>query len=141
MLPNLSLHKGWTTKEPEVLEIVLKKIPVPERDTPWEKIIEFRQDPDSKRKFNALRNWMSEVARMQLSPNEVEVKLETLISDYSQHMSVHRIKTNLDSLKTIVIAEAGLITSGWLTGLGALPGIAGMIISPLYSLKQRKLAQ
>ncbi len=36
--------------------------------------------------------------------------------------------------------EAGFITSGWLAGLGALPGIAGMIITPIYSLRQRSIA-
>ena len=77
---------------------------------------------------------------MQLQANEVEGKLLMLLNDYEQHMKLHRIKLNHETLKTIVVAEAGFITSGWLTGLGALPGIAGMVIAPIYSLRQRKVA-
>lgn len=106
----------------EVVEIILKKLPVPNEQTSWEHLLEFRSDPDSHLKFLALREWASDIARMKLSPNEVEEKLETLIANYEDHMKLHKIKTKWDSLKTIVLAETGFITGGWLTGLGALPG-------------------
>lgn len=124
----------------DVVEIILKKLPVPDDKTPWEQILEFRSDPDSRNKFLGLREWASEVARMKLNPNEVEQKLESLVSSYEEHMKLHKIKTRWDSIKTIVLAEAGFITGGWLTGLGALPGIAGMIATPLYSIKQRNIS-
>jgi hypothetical protein len=77
---------------------------------------------------------------MKLKPSEVEEKLEALLSSYEEHMRLHRIKTRWDILRTLVLAEVGFITGGWLTGLGALPGIAGMVTAPLYSVKQRKMA-
>jgi hypothetical protein len=124
----------------DVIEIVLNELPVPDESTPWEHILEYRSDPDSRRKFASLRSWMSEIARMQLGTNEIQEKLESLIHDYRQHMKIHRLKTKLDTLKTILIAEAGLFTGGWLTGAGAIPGILGMVATPLYSIKQRQVA-
>src|SRR5215212_5826679 len=56
--------------------IVLKTLPVPSAKTSWEQITEFRSDPDSRSKFLALRNWMNDLSRTDLSPAEVEQKLE-----------------------------------------------------------------
>jgi hypothetical protein len=128
------------TNKSEVLEIVLKKLPAPDELTPWEQLLEFRDDADSRYKFLALREWASEIARMKLAPSEVEQKLEFLIASYEDHMRLHKIKTRLTTLKTIVLAESGFITGGWLTGLGALPGIIGMVAAPLYSIRQHKLS-
>jgi hypothetical protein len=129
-----------STSVGDVVEITFKALPVPEENTPWEDIVNFRKEPEAQKKFLALRNWINEVARMKLSPNEVTDKLEALISEYREYMERHKIKTRFDTLKTIVVTETGFITSGWLTGLGALPGIIGMVVTPLYSIKQGRIA-
>jgi ABC-type Fe3+-hydroxamate transport system substrate-binding protein len=123
----------------EVIEISLKTLPMPDYSTPWEQILEYRSDSDSRVKFTRLRQWMSKVAQVKNKPNEVEEEVQTLIDDYSQHMKMHRIKTRLDTLKAIVVAEVGLFTGGWLTGIGALPGIIGIVANPLYSIRQRQV--
>ena len=64
----------------EVLQIALNALPVPDESTPWEQIIEYRSDEDSRHKFLDLRNWMSEMARSELTAVEAEQKLEYLIS-------------------------------------------------------------
>jgi hypothetical protein len=137
---NLDVPAALNKKKNEVIEIILSALPMPDESTAWEQIIEYRSDPDSYKKFLSLRSWVSEVARMELKPNEVEEKLISLINDYQNHMKTHKIKTRLDTLKTIVIAEVGFITGGWFTGLGALSGIVGMVVAPLYSIKQRQIS-
>jgi hypothetical protein len=126
--------------ERNILEMVINELPVPDDLTPWEQIIEFRRDPDSLNKFLKLKNWMNDIAKMQLKPNEVDDKLKSLISDYQAHLNIHKMKTKLDTIKTIILAEAGFITSGWLTGLGALPGLIGMVATPLYTIRQRQIS-
>ncbi len=121
----------------EVIEISLKSLPMPDYSTPWEQILEYRSDSNSRIKFSRFRHWMNKVALAQNKPEEVEEEIQTLIDDYSQHMKVHKIKTRLDTLKAIVVAEVGLFTGGWLTGIGALPGLIGMVATPLYAIKQR----
>lgn len=134
------LKQSQASNPTDIIDVTFNALPVPDENTSWEHILDFRRDQESKSKFLALKNWTNEVARMQLEPREVADKLESLINDYRQHMEAHRIKTRLDTLKTIVVAEAGFITSGWLAGLGGLPGIVGMVVTPLYSIKQRRVA-
>lgn len=115
------------------ITVVLNALPVPDEATPWEQIIEYRNDPNSRRKFLALRNWMSEVARAELSPTEVEEKLEYLVSQYQQHMELHRMKTNVGTLETIVTTGAevlgDLVSFKW-----------GKAAEALFSLKRRQVA-
>jgi hypothetical protein len=123
----------------EVIEVALQAMPIPDETTPWEQILEFRSDPDSYSKFLAFRNWMSDISQMKLEPREIKPKIEFLTNDFERHMRTHKMKTRLDTLKAIVIAESGFITGGWLAGLGFVPGIVGMVATPLYSIKQRAI--
>ena len=117
----------------DVIQIAIDKLPIPDEGTAWEQIIEYRSDSDSQSKFLALRNWLSEVARAELSPVEVEEKLEYLIDQYQQHMKLHKMKANTGTLETVIITCAemlgGLLSIEW-----------GKAAQALFSLKRRQLA-
>jgi hypothetical protein len=116
----------------DVIQIVLNELPVPDDLTPWEQILEYRSDPDSHSKFLALRHWMSEVARAKLTPAEVEEKLEYLLDQYQKHMNLHRMKTNVGTLETVVATGAevlgDLVSFKW-----------GKAAKALFSLKHRQV--
>jgi hypothetical protein len=122
-------HAGKT----DVLQIVVDNLPTPNESTPWEQIIEYRSDPDSRSRFLALRHWMSEVARAQLTPAEVEEKLVYLVDQYQKHMKLHRMKTNVCTFETIVTTGAevlgDLVSFKW-----------GKAAQALFSLKKRQVA-
>jgi hypothetical protein len=117
----------------EVVQITLKAFPQPSPKTPWEQILEYRNDPDSQSKFLALRNWMNETARAELEPMEIEQKLEYLMDEYQKHMRLHRMKTNAGFLQTAVISTAELLEDlvkiRW-----------GKIAKGLFSFRERRIA-
>lgn len=121
------------TNKNDVIYLVLNTLPVPDESVSWEQILEYRSDPDSQSKFLALRYWMSEVARAELTPAEVEEKLEYLIDQYQKHMRLHRMKTNTGTLETVVTAGAevlgDLVSFKW-----------GKAAQALFSLKKREVA-
>ena len=65
-----------------------------------------RADPDSKAKFLALRNWISETIRSNLSPTEIAEKLEYLLSEYQQHLTLHKMKATSGMIETVVVSGA-----------------------------------
>jgi hypothetical protein len=117
----------------QIIRIVINSLPFPDDSTSWEQIAEFRSDPDSHSKFLALRHWMSEVARAELTPAEVEEKLAYLIDQYQRHMKLHRMKTNTGTLQTIVTTSAevigDLVSFKW-----------GKAAEALFAIKQRQVA-
>jgi hypothetical protein len=104
---------------------------MPDDKAPWEQIFDYRSDPDSQRKFLALRRWMSKIARGELSPAEVEEEVEGLIDDYQSHLKLHKLKTTTGTLQTIVETTTELLENtikfNW-----------GKAAKLLFSLRQRK---
>jgi hypothetical protein len=128
----VSLDENNTSKS-EVVQIIITALPIPDQSIPWEQVVEYRSDPDSRSKFLALRHWMSEVARAELTPAEVEEKLEYLLDQYQKHMRLHRMKTNVGTLETVVTTGAeflgDMVSFKW-----------GKAAEALFSLKRRQVA-
>lgn len=120
-------------KKVDVIQIVLHALPQPSETVPWEKIIEFRNDPDTAHHFLALRNWMTETAKAQLTPLEIEEKIEYLVSQYGQHTKLHKLKTNTGIMETTVVAGAefleDIVKLKW-----------GKVAKGLFSLQHRRIA-
>lgn len=104
--PHMKLEKA---KDRSVLDIVFRVLPIPDEQTPWEHIFEYRSDPDSHSKFLALRNWMNDVSRTDLTPIEIEQKLEYLVDQYRRHIELHKMKVNTGVLETVVVSTAELV--------------------------------
>ena len=64
-----AFDSGDTTKD-NILQIVLNEFPIPDELTPWDQIRDFRSDPDSKRRFLALKNWINRMAQTQQTLND-----------------------------------------------------------------------
>lgn len=112
--------------------IILKALPIPSSTTAWEHINEYRSDSNSQSKFLALRNWMNDLSRSDLKPNEIEQKLIFLVDQYQNHMKLHKMKTRKGTLETIVVTSAELIEN-----------IAKLKLSEaakkLFSFRERKI--
>lgn len=120
-------------KKSDVIQIVFNTLPTPDDSVPWEKLLEFRNDPDTIGKFLGLRNWMNDIIRANLTPIEVEQKLEWMIYDYRNHIKLHKMKVGTSTLETILIAGAefleDLVRLKW-----------GNLAKGLFSLKHNKIA-
>lgn len=96
-------------KKANVLQLVLKSLPIPDELTPWEQILEFKSDIDSQEKFFALKIWINEIASQNLSINEIEEKLEWLLHSYKKHMELHKIRFKKGILEAFIITSAEVI--------------------------------
>jgi hypothetical protein len=110
----------------EVIRIGINQLPTPDDSTSWEQIMDFRNDPDTENKFLAFRNWRNEISRAKLTPLEIEQKLEWLLQEYQQHMELHRMKTNVSTLETILVSMADRKF--------------GDIVKGLFSVKYKQIA-
>lgn len=130
-ISNLTYSKGNDDRD-EVVTIVINNLPIPNESTPWEQITEFRSDSDSRSKFLSLRNWIGDISKHNLTPMEVEQKLEYLMDQYQRHMQLHRMKTNVGALETIIVSAAesleDLVKFNW-----------GKLAKSLFSFRQRKV--
>jgi hypothetical protein len=100
--PNL---EAWVSElQPvltEVVNITLEQLAEPDEQTPWQDLIEFRNDDNSRQQQLALRRWMRKMASGNFKQLEIAEELEYLYHEYERHMALHRIKINKGTLETI----------------------------------------
>lgn len=93
----------------DVLRVVLKRLPMPDDATPWEEIVQFRQDEQVIGARVDMRNWLGEMARSELSAAEIEDKCDWLLSRYERHMRLYKMKYDLGVVEAVVATTAELV--------------------------------
>jgi hypothetical protein len=101
----------FTDKRSDIVRISLNELLMPEESVPWEQIIEYRQDPETKSSFQDLRFWMSEMTRSEMKASEIEERLEFLIHRYNKHMALHKMKAHRGTVEAILMTGAELLES------------------------------
>lgn len=62
-----------------LVTVVIEKMPVLDNSTPWEKIVEFKSDPDNVGKFAGLKVWMNKAISSGASISEIKDELDYLL--------------------------------------------------------------
>ncbi len=117
----------------DVVEVVIQAMPQPDELTPWERIIEFRQDQDAKAMALGLRRWMRAIANDCRPRSEIDEELEWLLSEYERYMRLHRMKVNTGVVETVVTLTAQFIENIAKMKLSQAAGL-------LFVAKHRKIA-
>jgi hypothetical protein len=95
-----------------ILDLVLSGIPQPTSETPWEAIIDWRNDEEAKIKFRRLKNWMNKVSeRKDLNLNHLQDEVSHLLDEYQQYMKIQDAKFSSGALRTIVTTAAEVCES------------------------------
>ncbi|AHM63210.1 hypothetical protein D770_24825 [Flammeovirgaceae bacterium 311] len=106
----LDLPKSYMEKRSSiVLELVLKKFPMPSSSCSWEEIIDFKENEDVKRKLLALKHWIIEISNTSLTKNEIEQKLEYLVHEYEHSMKLSKMKYEVSNIELFLTTTIGLI--------------------------------
>jgi hypothetical protein len=114
----------------DVLSILVPSMPIPEQDTPWEKIIDFRSDQQSRDKFVRFRRWATELSTQPEEIGKLDEKLKWMIYDYAKHMEFYKMKTRQSLFEVLVSTSADLVLS--------LPKVLMGLAKPGFALKKRE---
>lgn len=109
MLPTTQFNKiSDDSKKSEVIQVVLKNLPLPNEDTTLERIIDFRSNI-SENDLLALKNWINDIKNSELSIKEIEEKIEYLLNEFRRYMEIHKIKYEMGIFETVIKATAEII--------------------------------
>jgi len=89
--------------------------PVPDEYVPWQQILEFRNDPESKNEFAMLKNCVSDIARGSLSPahgdsnlNLINETLGYLLNRYRHQMDLHGLAIESKRMEVFVVTTSAI---------------------------------
>lgn len=94
-----------------VLHFILGKIPVPDSNTPWEEILEFRNDAVVRRKYYALLNWINEISQQDMPLPHLADKYNQLYSEYMYQYSLHKLTSSYTILEILVVGGIDFVSS------------------------------
>ncbi|MBL7891067.1 MAG: hypothetical protein JNL63_00445 [Bacteroidia bacterium] len=109
LIKRLRLPDKVGASKTEIINLVIEQMPVPNDKTPWENIIEFKNNPDNKGRFAGLRNWVNKSVKSGLTTPEIKDELDYLLYQYSKSLELHKIKHNSGILQTFVVGTAEII--------------------------------
>lgn len=99
---NRSINFESCSSRTEVLNIAVNSIPFPSQDTPFEKFIDFRSDPDIRVDFLEMHKWASTTAKSEKKPIEIHEEVEYLIERYKKHLKTHKLEHEPGSIGTVL---------------------------------------
>lgn len=104
-----SVFSNERDKKKDVLDIVLKKIPVPDSTVPIEQIIEIKSDSSLREKLSSLRSWMIDISNTNLTKQEMTEKFEYLYNEYKVCLDIHKAKTEMTNLRVVVLSTVEIL--------------------------------
>jgi hypothetical protein len=127
------LKKVPNSNKSNIAHIVIHNLPLPVADTPWEKIIEYRDNPDNQNNLLMLRRWMRKISDENLSLAEYKQELDWLMAEYQAHLKLHKIKANMETLETVIKVPLEILENLIKLKFSKLP-------DPLFAVKRRKIS-
>ena len=120
------------TKKSDVAQIVISKLPIPDDMTPWEQIIDYRNDEENQKNLLDLRRWIRKISTENLSTSEIEDELQWLMNEFQRHMRIHKMKANTETLEVLVKAPLEIIEDLIKLKFSKIP-------EPFFALKKRQI--
>jgi hypothetical protein len=119
----------------DVLRIVIPQMPIPDESTPWEAILDFKSDPETRDQFTRFRRWTNVLAQEPKEIEELDTKLRWMLYDYQKQMELHKMKTCQNVLELFVKATVDILAN-LPTMLVGLPTIAFGVRKARYALME-----
>jgi len=100
------LYSNNLAKKEDILNLVLRKLPLPDSQVSWEELIDFRNNTDLKIYRLGLMNWISDIGKSNSNIYEIEQKLDYLLAQYEERMINGKIKYQVGTMELIVTTSA-----------------------------------
>ncbi len=91
------------TRNTDIIDLLINKMPKPASNTPWEKIIEFKSKHEHILYKLRLENWISDISRSNISLKEIEQKIEYYLKEYEYRLKLEKIKYNYGTVGFVLI--------------------------------------
>ena len=133
LVPSYEFPKVPASRRSDVAKVTINKLPIPDENTPWEQIIDFRSDSENQLALLRLRRWIRKIASENLSALEIEEELEWLLHEYENNLHLHKIKSNTNAVEIWVKSPLEVLEN-----LVTLK--FSKIVDPLFAIKKRKIS-
>ncbi len=99
-----------TNIKAEIYTLILNDFPIVDIDNvTWEKIFEFKSDPEAYNSMWGLRTWITNISKSNKDMGKIEEEYRYLKYKYEQSIKIHKLKTSSSIFQTTIQTSAELI--------------------------------
>lgn len=92
----------------EVIDTIIKDMPSPVYDTPWQDIIDLRQEEEFKNKVRLFRQWADTIS-VDKTAFQINDEVRTAIYEYEKYLKAIGVKYQRSALEIAITASAELL--------------------------------
>lgn len=127
------VHLAQSGLPNNTVELVLKNVPLPPENMPWEDFVQFRKEEENIAKLRSLRIWLQKQASSKESASAMQEELEALLYEYQKYMEIQHKKYSEGIVSTLIASSCEII--GHLLALN--PGSA---LKALFDVRAHSVA-
>ena len=114
---------------------MIEQLPEPDYESvSWERIIDFRKDPETKKLLTYLRHWISDSSKKEITYNDILEEMLSLYycAKYEEHIRLYKMKLQHGALETFLMIPAEMIE-------GVIRLKPTKIVKALFTFKRQKV--
>ena len=107
---NMALNDDFVSGKDDIVKLVVEQLPEPDYDSvSWERIIDFRNDPETKKLLTYLRHWITDTAKKDITYNDLLDEILYYCAKYEEHIKLHKMKIKSGVLETLLMIPAEML--------------------------------
>jgi len=127
------LNDDFVSGKDAIIKLVIEQLPEPDYEcVAWERIIDFRSDPETMRLLTYLRRWITEHSQKESSYRDILEELLYYCAKYEEHIHFHKMKLRHGILETLLMIPAEMIE-------GVIRLKPTQIVKALFTFKRQKV--
>jgi hypothetical protein len=95
----------------EVVNLILRNVPMPKSDTPWERLVEFHEGSGRDLRRAELRHWITQAAKQELDLREAAEEIERFTLAYKRQLEKNKIESRWNAIEFTVVFPLTLLES------------------------------
>ena len=117
----------------KIIKLVMEQLPEPDYESiAWERIIDFRNDPETKKLLNFIRHWITDRFKKESSSKDILEKMPYYCAKYEEHINLHKMKLKHGVFETLLMIPAEIIE-------GVIRLKPTKTVKELYTFKRQKV--
>lgn len=109
ILTSANMRVGHPDTRTDLLHVILKQMPLPDKETPWEAIFDWRRDEDAQTQYRRLIAAIGTAAEKGTHPSEFRDEIATRLDDYRSAMAIHHSKMQTSRLEVFFITSLEIL--------------------------------
>lgn len=119
-----------------VWRVLIREMPEMDRRAPWQDVLGFRDESRTQQCIRNLRHWTRKVVTQELTENEIEDEIRSLVYEYEEHLRRNRLLGRKSVLTFLIVGAAELTEIALKAKIARLSEVICLMIEDQFNMPE-----